>query len=288
MRVPLYFRFGEGLKKKPAAASAGRSLPSPRRRRGGGQTRSGGATSAKTKKTRAAARVALPLAHRGRGGAAASGASGKKGDAASGAARRRKRRAAEARQERTITDSDAQHFAKHSPLNEGFCCRCDFHRRRKVYEAVSRLPNGSSWLAAGEHRGQWGLGCRVCAQAAAAGRRICATFTDCRGRPQADARFSKFAYFKVRPDLGHRALFQVEQHQLSAAHRRLVAGVPRIAPRRFCAEFSRNNNSLPLACEKNCSFIRKGGGRQGGGRRRASAGKCAVGRGMEGCLGDAL
>eukprot|EP00959_Pyramimonas_sp_CCMP1952_P047882 999611-Pyramimonas_sp.AAC.1 len=64
MRAPLSFQFGRYLKEKPAAASAGQSLPA---RGHCGQTRSGGASSAKQKYL-PVARAALPLAHRrGRG-----------------------------------------------------------------------------------------------------------------------------------------------------------------------------------------------------------------------------
>ena len=109
--------------------------------------------------------------------------------------------------------SDAQHLAEHAGF-KSFCLRCDVHRRRKTYEALSLLPDGSSWLAGGVRGGLWGLGCRVCAKYAASGRK-------CFG-----GRFSKFATLQVRAKTGFHARFQIEQHQRSAAHRH-AAGAKR-------------------------------------------------------------
>ena len=78
--------------------------------------------------------------------------------------------------------SDAQRLADHAGFT-GFCMRCDYHRRRKTYEALSLLPNGTSWLAEGVNRGLWEFGCRVCAKYAGLGQKCFA------------GRFSKFANF---------------------------------------------------------------------------------------------
>ena len=55
---------------------------------------------------------------------------------------------------------------------QGFCLRDDVEQKRKVYEAWS-LHNGVSWLSGRVRRGRWGLGCTLCAQYWAAGRKEC-------------------------------------------------------------------------------------------------------------------
>ena len=261
MRVPLYFRFGDCLKKKPAT-TVGQSWPSRAKKKPLPLARR------KKKPLPLARRKGLPLATRGKHEATRGkhrAVQSRKGVARTateviapaGAARGSRKRGPSCRSLTKLgsksvdcprafsgADSDAQHFAEHAPCNKAFCIRCDFHRRRQTYTARSLLPNGSSWLAAGEHRGLWGLGCRVCAKAAAAGRK------------SSEGRFSKFATFQVRPSSGFHARFQVEQHQRSAAHR-LVAGVKRFM---ICREeFS--PQPLPLACDAasfaapfDCSF----------------------------------
>ena len=65
--------------------------------------------------------------------------------------------------------SETQHSVYHS-CNKSFCIRCDVHKRQKVYEACA-WDAGSSWLARGVSRGFWGLGCTVCANYLASGRK---------------------------------------------------------------------------------------------------------------------
>ena len=58
--------------------------------------------------------------------------------------------------------SDEQHLQKHQDF-KGFCVRCQFIQRPKLYVSYS-LHEGRSWLTRGESRGKWGLGCKLCAE----------------------------------------------------------------------------------------------------------------------------
>ena len=196
MRVPLLLRFGGPLKKQRAATGvqpAVKKKPLPLARRG-----AHAASSVK--------KMPLPLARRGK-------------TQPLPLARRGTREAVESRicrdwgrPDRCSTKpgtksavcpgafsgqvSDAQHLAEHGG-SKSFCIRCDVQRRRKTYEALSLLPNGSSWLAVGVRRGLWGLGCQVCAKYVASGRK------------RVKGRFSKVATFQVRPKTGFHARWQV-------------------------------------------------------------------------------
>ena len=194
-RVPLYFLFGE------PATTVGQSRPSRE------APASGEAKKKLRRKARALATRGKPRAVQSRKGVARTAT---EVIAPAGAARGSRKRGPSCRSLTKLgsksvdcprafssASGDAQHFAEHAPCNKAFCIRCDFHRRRQTYMARSLLPNGSSWLAAGEHRGLWGLGCRVCAKAAAAGRK------------SSEGRFSRFATFQFRPSSGFHARFQV-------------------------------------------------------------------------------
>ena len=255
MRVPLLFRFGGSLKQKRETTGA---QPGPSRRRVG--LNYCGASCGKKEPLPLARRrkkESLPLARRGQHEAvktptgvkrtateviapAGAGLSGKRARIATRSSRTRggpDRSFTKFRSKSVVCPrlfsgdvSDAQHLADHVGC-KSFCLRCDYHRRRKTYEALSRLPNGTSWLAGGVRRGLWGLGCRVCAKYVASGRKCFA------------GRFSKFANFQVRPKTGYHARFQIEQHQRSAAHRQ-AAGAKRARGNREDPE----PQPLPLAC----------------------------------------
>ena len=78
---------------------------------------------------------------------------------------------------------------------QGFCLRNDVQQHRKVYEAWA-LHNGVSWLSGRERRSgrqRWGLGCTLCAQYWAAGRKQRLPYA------HSDRRFSKFAKFECSP-----------------------------------------------------------------------------------------
>ena len=77
-----------------------------------------------------------------------------------------------------------------SLARKGFCLRDDVQQNRKVYEAWS-LHNGVSWLSGRVRRGRWGLGCTLCAQYWAAGRKEMPFYA------HSDRWFSKFAKIGV-------------------------------------------------------------------------------------------
>ena len=58
--------------------------------------------------------------------------------------------------------SDEEHLQNHRGSN-GYCIRCDFIQRPKLFDSYS-LHEGRSWIARGESRGKWGLGCKLCAE----------------------------------------------------------------------------------------------------------------------------
>ena len=93
------------------------------------------------------------------------------------------------------------------------CFRCDFQRRKAVYEACARHGD-RSWLSAGAYRGRWGLGCTVCA-----------TFAEASGARRG-SRWSKFAKFDIRPKDGVSARKVIQQHADSRSHR-LACGLRR-------------------------------------------------------------
>ena len=75
----------------------------------------------------------------------------------------------------------------------------------------------ASWMSAGVNRGIWGLGCTVCAEYAATGRKL------------ENARFSKIATFQLRPTSGFHARYVIERHHASEAHR-VASGAKRKLP----------------------------------------------------------
>ena len=131
--------------------------------------------------------------------------------------------------------SEAEHLDFHSGC-KGFCIRCDFHKRRPVYEACSPNSCGGSWLSAGVHRGIWGLGCSACAKHLGSGRKI------------DNARLSKFAKFQFRPTSGFAARWQLEQHSKSLSHR-VACGQKRKRDEKKVVA----NHPQPLARPINCS-----------------------------------
>ena len=94
---------------------------------------------------------------------------------------------------------------------QGFCLHDDMQQNRKVYEARA-LHNGVSWLSCRMHRRRWGLGCNLCAQYWAAGRKK-ASYS------HSNARFSNFAKFHCHPSSRKEAKWMIEQHQESRSHR---------------------------------------------------------------------
>ena len=94
---------------------------------------------------------------------------------------------------------------------QGFCLRDDVQQNRKVYEAWA-LHNGVSWLLGRVRRGRWGLGCNLCAQYWAAGRKK-ASYS------HSNSRFSNFAKFNCHPSSRKEAKWLIEQHQESRSHR---------------------------------------------------------------------
>ena len=76
--------------------------------------------------------------------------------------------------------------------SQGFCLRDDVQQNRKVYEAWA-LHNGVSWLSGRCRRGRGSLGCTLCAQYWAAGRKERLFYS------HLDRRFSKFAKFGCHP-----------------------------------------------------------------------------------------
>ena len=108
--------------------------------------------------------------------------------------------------------SEDQHALECPAGPKKFCIRCDFRRRKTVYESWS-LQAGRPWLASGVVRGVWGLGCVVCAQLrskhSASGER----------HRLHSARCSKFATFGNRPASAGRAKWLIDQHERSESHR---------------------------------------------------------------------
>ena len=238
MRVPLLFRFGVSLKQKRATTG---EQPGPSRRRRVGQNHCGASLGKKEPLPLATRRKkdSLPLARRGKHEAvktptgvkrtattviapAGAGGTGKRARTVTGTSRAR--------------GGPDRSFIRKRRSKKSFCLRSDFDKHRKTYEALSLLPNGTSWLAGHVRGGLWGFGCRVCAKARAeyvASKRKCWA-----------GRFSKFASFQVRPTSGYHARFQVEQHQRSAAHRHAAGAKKRALVNRE----ERESEPLPLAC----------------------------------------
>ena len=121
--------------------------------------------------------------------------------------------------------SDATHLQMHASPK---CFRCDFQRRKAVYEACA-LHGHRSWLSAGAYRGRWGLGCTVCA-----------TFAEAHGARRG-SRWSKFAKFDVRPKDGVAARKVIQVHADRMSHR-LACGLRRRSPAR------KEPVPQPLAC----------------------------------------
>ena len=140
--------------------------------------------------------------------------------------------------------SETQHSEYHSGY-KSFCIRCDVHKRQKVYEACA-WHAGSSWLARGVRRGLWGLGCTVCANYLASGRK------------NNGARFSKFAKFDVRPTSGFIARWAIEQHHSSESHRMACEAKDRSEMGAVARGAKRKQPSTsavppqPLACPTSC------------------------------------
>ena len=143
----------------------------------------------------------------------------------------------------------------------GFCPRNDVQQHRKVYEAWA-LHNGVSWLSGRERRSgrqRWGLGCILCAQYCAAGRKEKPRYC------HSDRRFSKFAKFECRPSSRGMAKWLIEQHAISRSHRIATGQVEASGRRRkrkvdtpspqacaltlSCPEFSHSEASLDRATE---------------------------------------
>ena len=96
---------------------------------------------------------------------------------------------------------------------QGFCLRDDVQQNREVYVAWS-LHNGVSWLSGRVRNGRWGLGCTLCAQYWAAGRKEAS-----HSYSYSSARFSKWANFDIHPSCRLMAKFLIEQHQETRSHR---------------------------------------------------------------------
>ena len=105
--------------------------------------------------------------------------------------------------------SDEEHLQKHRG-SKGYCVRCQFIQRPKLFESYS-LHEGRSWMARGESRGKWGLGCKLCAE-----------YSRCRPIDSVYSstapRFAKFAKFQFRPESAYRCRWQIEQHIGSGSH----------------------------------------------------------------------
>ena len=130
--------------------------------------------------------------------------------------------------------SEAEHLEYHSSF-KGFCIRCEFQKRRSVYDACALESDGRSWLSFSVRGGLWGLGCMVCAAYYASGRKI------------DGARFSKFAKFQVRPKCRFSAKWLIEQHHESESHR-VASGTKRKRPFMSAAP----PQPQPLACPNSC------------------------------------
>ena len=131
--------------------------------------------------------------------------------------------------------SEAEHFQHHQNF-KGYCIRCDFQKRPKVYAAYS-LHKGRSWLSRGVPRGKWGLGCTLCAQ-----------YNASRSKSDGSKSTSNFADLEFRPSSGFACRWQIEQHSGSKLHR-LACGdkmdrsdVSAVPPK-----------PQPLACPSICS-----------------------------------
>ena len=119
--------------------------------------------------------------------------------------------------------SEDQHALECPAGPKKFCIRCDFRRRKTVYESWS-LQAGRSWLASGVVRGVWGLGCVVCAAQKRAGFQFRSKHSASGDRHRQTkrfhiARFSKFAPFGFRPGSAFQAKWLIEQHERSESHR---------------------------------------------------------------------
>ena len=99
-----------------------------------------------------------------------------------------------------------QPLALESESQLDFCIRSDVHRNRMLYDAWTS-HNGVSWLSGEQRRGRWGLGCTLCAQYWAAGRKC------------ENARFAKFARLSCNPASRKEAKWLLEQHQQTRSHR---------------------------------------------------------------------
>ena len=130
--------------------------------------------------------------------------------------------------------SDEEHLQKHRGF-KAYCVLCQFLHRSKLYVSYC-LHERSSWLARGESRGKWGLGCQLCAE-----------YSRCRLHkvyPSQAPRFAQFAKFQFRPTSAYNCRWQIEQHIGSNSHLLAIGK----KPKRPDAGRSMPPAPQPLAC----------------------------------------